>query len=358
MADWEEFYLQLRKPEFVGGYEILQRLGGGAFGEAYKARKISTGKSLAIKFLKLGDGGKDEAVARELEHVRHLADIDHQNLVSIEDIGLVLDVPYLVMGFGGERTLAHELAEGPLDPRDALTIFVQVCRGVSALHERRVVHFDLKPGNIFLRGDIAKVGDYGLAKLLADGRQTLSMGRGTPQYMAPEILRSRADHRADIYSLGVVLYECLTGELPYAGEGGTGLVVRTKDDPPSFSEDYPVPLADLTRACLRLDPADRPQTVRDILDRLGQGASHEDQIVLDALGLGEWAGRGGHLAKRELAGTTMAERVAELRRKFLHDAPGAGPPTLRKRLARKGLLGGVALLVGFTLTLVALALMQ
>lgn len=358
MANWEEFYLQLRKPDFVPGYEILQRLGGGAFGEAYKARKVSTGKTLAIKFLKLGDGGKDDAVERELEHVRHLSDIDHQNLVSIEDIGTVLDVPYLVMGFGGEKTLADELAAGPLDPRDALTIFVQVCRGVSALHERRVVHFDLKPGNVFLRGDVAKVGDYGLAKLLADGRQTLSMGRGTPQYMAPEILRARADHRADIYSLGVVLYECLTNELPYAGVGGTGLVVREEDLPPSFPPKYPPPLADLTRDCLRLDPDDRPQTVREVLDRLGQGASHEDQIVLDALGLGEWAGRGGHLSKQTLAGTTMAERIAEMRRKFLRDSAGGKPLTWTQRALRKAILGVAALLIGFTVALVGLALVR
>lgn len=356
MADWEEFYQQLRKPGFIAGFEVLQRLGGGAFGEVYKVRKLSTGKSLAIKFLNLGEGDQSRLVDRELEHVKHLANIDHQNLVSIEDLGLVLGRPYLVMGFGGERTLAHELAEGALDPRDALTIFVQVCRGVVALHERRVVHFDLKPGNVFLRGDVAKVGDYGLAKLLADGRQTLSMGRGTPQYMAPEILRSRADLRADVYSLGVVLYECLTGELPYKSEGGTGLVVRTVDDAPPFPPDIPKPLADLTRACLRLDPDDRPQTVREILDRLGQGASHEDQIVLDALGLGEWAGSGGRLGKQDLEGTTLAERVAELRRKLLDYAPGSGPASLRRRLVRKMFLGAGALLMGFTLTLVALAL--
>jgi serine/threonine-protein kinase len=86
---------------------------------------------------------------------------------------------------------------------------------VLALHDRRLVHFDLKPSNVFLKGDVARVGDYGLSKMMTDGRSTLSFGRGTPQYMAPEMLKNRADHRADLYSLGVMLYECLTAKIPY-----------------------------------------------------------------------------------------------------------------------------------------------
>lgn len=355
MADWEQFYRDLRTPDFVPGCEVLQRLGGGAFGEVYKARRRSTGRPLAIKFLKLGEGDASRLVERELEHVRHLADLDHPNLVSIEDLGLAGGVPYLVMGFGGERTLAHELAAGPLQPRDALTVFVQVCRGVAALHARRVVHFDLKPANVFLRGSGAKVGDYGLAKLIADGRQTLSMGRGTPHYMAPEVLRSRADHRADVYSLGVLLYESLTGQPPYPTREG-GLVTRDDDRPPAFPAGYPAPLADLTAACLRLDPADRPASVAEVLDRLGQGASEGDQIVLDALGVSDLETTSSRLEPgTALTGSTLAERIAELRRRLREPDPEA---PLARRLA--GRVAWVALfaVLGFTLTLIALVLMQ
>ena len=89
-------------------------------------------------------------------------------------MGVVLDVPYLIMGYAGEDTLARRMQRGELDAgRGALRYFVQACRGVLALHDRRLVHFDLKPSNVFLNGDVARVGDYGLAKLLADGRQTL-----------------------------------------------------------------------------------------------------------------------------------------------------------------------------------------
>ncbi|MCA8972899.1 MAG: serine/threonine protein kinase, partial [Planctomycetes bacterium] len=206
MMDWEVFYNRFREPDFVPGYEIQNRLGGGAFGEVYKARKHSIGKAYAIKFLKIDDEAQRAAIERELEQVRHFAVIDHPNLVSIEDLGSVLGVPYVVMGYAGEDTLARRLRESRMTREQALAIFVQTCRGVLALHDRRLVHFDIKPGNVFLKGDVARVGDYGLSKLVTHSRGSLSMGRGTPYYMAPEMLQRRGDQRSDVYSLGVVLY--------------------------------------------------------------------------------------------------------------------------------------------------------
>src|SRR6185295_19428107 len=216
--DWEAFYSRFREPDFIPGYEIQHRLGGGAFGEVYKARKHSIGKAYAIKFLKIDDEAQKDAVERELEQVRHFAVIDHPNLVTIEDLGTALGVPYLVMGYAGEDTLARRLKQGRLEAQTALSFFVQACRGVVALHDRRLVHFDLKPSNVFLKGDVARVGDYGLSKMMVDGKTALSFGRVTPQYMAPEMLKNRADQRADVYSLGVILYECLTGKLPFESD--------------------------------------------------------------------------------------------------------------------------------------------
>lgn len=278
MMDWEVFYNRFREPDFVPGYEIQNRLGGGAFGEVYKARKHSIGKAYAIKFLKIDDEAQRAAIERELEQVRHFAVIDHPNLVSIEDLGSVLNVPYVVMGYAGEDTLARRLRESRMTREQALAIFVQTCRGVLALHDRRLVHFDLKPSNVFLKGEVARVGDYGLAKLMTEGRQTLSFGRGTPHYMAPEILRSRADHRADIYSLGVMFYESLAGEPPFHPTGPGGLVVREGDEPPEFPADFPADLRRVVERCLRLGPADRYQTVEELLEDLGQSARQGDSI--------------------------------------------------------------------------------
>lgn len=282
MVDWETFYGSFRRPDFIPGFEIQNHLGGGTFGEVYKAKKSSIGKSYAIKFLRLDEDAQRDAVERELESVRLFASIDHPNLVTIEDMGVVEGVPYLVMGYAGEETLARHLKGEGLDPKRAMRYFVQACRGVLALHDRRLAHFDLKPSNIFLRGDVARVGDYGLAKLLVEGRQTLSFGRGTPQYMAPEMLKNRADHRADLYSLGVILYESYALRLPYESgtdaSGAMGMVVRETDTPPDFPEGFPVHLRPIVTRLLRLDPDDRYPSVQELLSALGQAARQGDSV--------------------------------------------------------------------------------
>jgi serine/threonine protein kinase len=279
MVDWEEFYNRFRQPDFISGYEIQNRLGGGAFGEVYKARKSSIGKSYAIKFLKLDESSNQAAIERELEQVRLFAAIDHPNLVTIEDMGLVQGVPYLTMGYAGEDTLARRLKRRDLDRDAALLIFTQVCRGVLALHDRRLAHFDLKPGNVFIKGDVARVGDYGLSKLLTEGRQTLSFGRGTPHYMAPEMLKNRADHRADIYSLGVILYESLTFELPFDARENSG-ILREEDSPPAFPSAFPVEVRHVVERCLRLSPDERYDSVHELLSELGQTGRQGDSVTL------------------------------------------------------------------------------
>lgn len=318
--DWEAFYNSFRQPDFIPGYEIEHRLGGGAFGEVYKARKQSIGKSYAIKFLKIDDGAQKDAIERELEQVRHFAAIDHPNLVTIEDMGTVLDVPYLVMGYAGELTLGRRQKRGDLSREQALSFFIQTCRGVLALHDRRLVHFDLKPGNVFLHGDVARVGDYGLSKLMTDGRMTLSFGRGTPHYMAPEMVKGRADHRADIYSLGVMLFESVAGRVPYEIKSSVGIVLRQDDTPPEFPDDYPADLRIVTERCLRLDPEDRYDDVAALLEALGQTARRGDSIRLDQvqdearpLSLPERAFAGGVGATAGVADPAGAAKPGEIR---------------------------------------------
>src|SRR5262245_58058046 len=270
MIDWESFYGSFRKPDFIPGYEVQNHRGGGAFGEVYQARKSAIGKVYAIKYLHIDDSVQRDAVERELEQVRLFAAIDHPNLVTIEDMGVVLGVPYLIMGYAGEDTLARRLKRTYLDRGCALRYFVQISRGVLALHDRRLAHFDLKPSNVFLNGDVARVGDYGLAKLLTEGRQTLSFGRGTPFYMAPEMLRNRADHRADIYSLGVMLYESLCFQVPFGADAGGAFVLREEDRPPEFPSAFPAPIRPVVERCLRLDPGQRYDSVHELLAALGQ----------------------------------------------------------------------------------------
>ncbi|MEL6907793.1 MAG: serine/threonine-protein kinase, partial [Planctomycetota bacterium] len=325
--DWEAFYNSFRTPDFIPGFEIENRLGGGAFGDVYKARRSSIGKAYAIKFLKVESDDQRAAVERELDQVRHLATIDHPNLVSIEDLGIVMGVPYIVMGFAGDETLAKRLRAGDLTAGEALRVFTQTARGVLALHDRNMVHFDLKPSNVFLHGDAARVGDYGLSKLLDTGRMTLSIGRGTPMYMAPEILRSRADHRADVYSLGVILYESLAGRVPFAPDDIGGLVLRDSDDPPVFPSDFPAVARPAVEACLRLDPKDRAQTVAEVLYELGQSARPGDSVSFD-------------LAP-DVLGRRVEARVLERPREAPPEPDARPAPTPVAGVARSLLDGGI-----------------
>lgn len=326
--DWEAFYNRFREPNFVPGYEIQNRLGGGAFGEVYKARKHSIGKAYAIKFLKIDDDAQRDAVERELETVRHFAVIDHPNLVTIEDLGSVMGVPYLIMGYAGEDTLARRLKQGELDPREALSYFVQTCRGVLALHDRRLVHFDLKPSNVFLKGDVARVGDYGLSKMMADGHSTLSFGRGTPHYMAPEMLRNRADHRADVYSLGVILFESLARQLPYPTSVPGTISVRENDDPPLFPPEFPAAARRVVERCLRLAPADRYADVGELLADLGQTARPGDSVRAVALdGFGPGTVRAGPVSRGPAASSNATSATPATR--GAHGASDARPSDTR-----------------------------
>jgi tRNA A-37 threonylcarbamoyl transferase component Bud32 len=281
-VDWEAFYRSYRKPGYVPGFEIINKLGGGMFGMVFKARKESIGKDYAIKFLKVDDDSVRDAVARELDTVQFFAQIDHPNLVSIEDKGLVDGIPYLVMSYAGQETLQKRLQGGKLTRDEALRIFVQAARGVQALHDHSLVHFDLKPANIFLKGDVARVGDYGLSKLVSESRNSLSFGRGTPYYMAPEMLQRRGDARSDIYSLGIVLFECLYGEVPFRGDSEWEVLRKHEvAEPPFPASSLPGDRAILSR-CLQKNPADRFASVSELLRSLHAPAALGESLVFGA----------------------------------------------------------------------------
>ena len=288
-ADWESFYSNYRKPGYVQGFEITSKLGGGMFGLVFKARRQSIGKDYAIKFLRVDDGEVRRAVLAELAAVEHFAQIDHPNLVSIEDRGEIDGIPYLIMAFAGAETLRDRLP-GKLEDRDELVqFFLQVCRGTAALHAHSLVHFDLKPANVFLKGGVARVGDYGLSKLVTHSRGSLSMGRGTPYYMAPEMLESRGDHRSDIYSLGVMLYEILCGDVPFKGENEWEVLRKHENAKLDFPDHVGARERAVVERCMAKDPADRFQAVGDLIAVLGaahgagSAASHEARAAVVGL---------------------------------------------------------------------------
>lgn len=255
--DWEAFFRDYRSPDFISGYRILNKLGSGVFGDVYRAEKLSIGKAYAIKFLRLQDERLREPVLRELEALDTLAQLDHPRLVSIEDRGEVHGIPFVVMGFAGDETLKTQLRGTPLSEERICDWFAQLFDGVAALHARGVVHFDLKPANVFLRGDQVRVGDYGLSRMMSASRATLSMGRGTPHYMAPEMLKRRGDARSDVYSLGVMLYEALVGEVPFTGDSEWEILKGHEEASVAFPEHLEPRWRSILERCLAKDPDDR-----------------------------------------------------------------------------------------------------
>jgi serine/threonine protein kinase len=202
--------------------EILELLGQGGMGAVYRARQIKLDRLVALKVLPpavANDPGFAERFARE---ARALARLNHPHIVAVHDFGEVQGLYYLVMEFVDGVNLRQALSAGKLEPGQALKLVAELCAALQYAHEEGVVHRDVKPENVLLdRKGRVKVADFGLAKLVGPtqsaGRLTASrQAMGTPHYMAPEQWEKplEVDHRADIYSLGVVFYELLTGELP------------------------------------------------------------------------------------------------------------------------------------------------
>jgi len=203
--------------------EILELLGQGGMGAVYKARQKQLDRVVALKILP-PEVGKDPAFAeRFAREARSLAKLNHPGIVSVFDFGHTEDgVYYFIMEFVDGTDLRRVIEGGQLDPAEALAIVPQICEALQYAHEEGLVHRDIKPENILLdkKGRV-KIADFGLAKLLDRPQSACTLTQagqrmGTPHYMAPEQIEGahKVDHRADIYSLGVVFYEMLTGELP------------------------------------------------------------------------------------------------------------------------------------------------
>ncbi len=206
-------------------YEIERMLGRGGMGAVYKGRQLSLDRPVAVKILSSQLAGTDPSfVERFKNEARAMAKLSHPGIVAVYDFGEAADgLLYIVMEFV-EGTDVHAMIarQGRLHSEHAMAITAHVCDALAYAHERGIIHRDIKPANIMLRNDgVVKVADFGLAKFHAEGRETQGLTRsgvamGTPHFVAPEalILGTTIDHRADIYAVGVMLYQMLTGKLP------------------------------------------------------------------------------------------------------------------------------------------------
>lgn len=208
--------------ELFPALEIIELLGAGGMGAVYKARQEGLDRMVALKILPAEFAHDVKFALRFTREARTLAKLNHPNIVSVFEFGKVEDTYYFLMEFVDGSTLRDVISAGQLSPDHALAIVPHLCDALQFAHDKGVIHRDIKPENILLAKDgTVKIADFGLSRILgSDNQPSMLTGThqimGTPRYMAPEQFESThgVDHRADIYSLGVVFYEMLTGELP------------------------------------------------------------------------------------------------------------------------------------------------
>jgi serine/threonine-protein kinase len=269
----------------VSGYSIVRKLGEGGMGAVFLAKDDLLGRSVAIKVI-TDTGGDDLAEARFLREARSMATADHPNIVRILSYGTADSRPYLVMDFVDGESMAEKLRRVKrLSVSDAMRSIRQVVEALSAAWQKGIVHRDIKPSNILIdaRGTV-RVADFGLAKAVtaADDHEITATGMmvGSPYYVAPEQASGLAtDFRADIYSLGIVLYEMLTGERPFTGTNALSIAAKHLHAPlPSMRikrADLPLAVVALVERMTAKDPQKRHASyallLRDI-DRVTDGA--------------------------------------------------------------------------------------
>jgi eukaryotic-like serine/threonine-protein kinase len=262
----------------VGKYQLSTRLARGAFGVVYTAHDPSLERNVAIKVLRPTHLDNQEIVQRFLQEARATARVAHPGIVTIHDCGMVETrrgvTAFIAMELLSGESLSRRLArQGRLSPAAACEIVRQVASALEAAHHVDVLHRDLKPDNIFLvpdpampSGERVKVLDFGLAKLGARGHTQLQMVFGTPRYMSPEQSRSatQIDRRSDIYSLGCILFELVTGRTPFDGDARQLIERHQRMAPPraaALDPEVPAVLDELIADMLAKDPKDRPQTM-------------------------------------------------------------------------------------------------
>ena len=263
----------------LGVYRILSLLGAGAMGEVYRARDERLGRDVALKILPAEFSQNEDRLRRFQQEARAAGQLNHPNIIAVHDVGVHDRSPYLVSELLEGATLQQRIAGRPLPARRALEYGTQLAHGLAAAHAKGIIHRDLKPANVFITNDgHLKILDFGLAKLTGElpadevmvtaERTQAGVVLGTPSYMAPEQASGLAsDHRSDIFSLGAILYEILSGQSPFRGSNTAETISAIlRDEPREFSDVLSIPpgLDRVVRHCLEKQPIARFQSAHDL----------------------------------------------------------------------------------------------
>ena len=269
----------MTEPWLLGRYEIVAELGKGAMGVVYRANDPMLNRMVAIKTINTEEAGHEgmaEYEARFYTEAKAAGGLNHPNIIIIYDIGKSGHLVYMAMEYIEGRELRELLGQGQSLPVvQAVDIAAQVGEGLAYAHQHQVVHRDIKPANIMITPEgRAKIADFGIARMRSSETRTQTgVIMGSPKYISPEqVVGKRADHRSDIFSLGVILYECLTGSTPFNGEGLSALMYQiTNHDPapPSAANpQVPVMLDYIIAKVLAKAPEARYQSAADFANDL------------------------------------------------------------------------------------------
>jgi Tol biopolymer transport system component/predicted Ser/Thr protein kinase len=255
--------------KIISHYKIIEKLGGGGMGVVYKAQDLKLDRFVALKFLPPSFSLDDEAKQRFIHEAKAASALEHSNIFNIHEIDETDDGQlFIAMAYYDGETLKKKIEKEPLKFDEAIDITIQIAEGLSKAHEKGIIHRDIKPANIFITDDgVVKILDFGLAKVTGHAQITkTSSTSGTVAYMSPEQSRGETvDYRTDLWSLGVVLYEMLTSQLPFKGDYEQAIIYSILNEEPVLLNSLPIDLKKILNKSLQKNPDERYHHVDDIL---------------------------------------------------------------------------------------------
>jgi serine/threonine protein kinase len=282
----------------IEGYEVIKELGRGGMGVVYQARHLRLGRVVALKMILAGGHAGEQDLARFLAEAEAVAALQHPHVVQLFDFGQHQGLPYFTLEFVAGGSLAGKLQGTPLTPREAALVVEQLARGMHYAHQQGIVHRDLKPANVLLAEDgTPKITDFGLAKRVDTGGGLTATGAvmGTPSYMAPEQAGGKSKDvgpLADVYALGAILYESLTGRPPFQGPTALDTLLQVVGNEPvpvrALQPKVPRDLETICLKCLQKEPRKRYAGAAALAEDLRRFQASEP-IMARPVGLAERA---------------------------------------------------------------------